>query len=187
MATTANAFSAWRYAKCRDDAGTEHPLLTSPTWWLSGFEPGRVVRIVRLQVRHRCESAVRDSEKFCFQKSSMSLIANNANRSISPLSVPPTVPVGCGALGRRPLRPTKTRACRSKAGPQPRTYGRALPAELTAEGRSLLARAERAVQTVDEHVLAGLTPTQQRQLKSLLAEAVSNQHTQRRCTPPPTA
>ena len=66
MATTANAFSAWRYAKCRDDAGTEHPLLTSPTWWLSGFEPGRVVRIVRLQVRHRCESAVRDSEEILF-------------------------------------------------------------------------------------------------------------------------
>ena len=53
--------------------------------------------------------------------------------------------------------------------------GRSLPAELTPEGKSLLARAERAVEKVDDHVLAGLTPAQQRQLKALLAKAVGNQ------------
>ena len=53
--------------------------------------------------------------------------------------------------------------------------GRSLPAELTPEGQSLLARAERAVEKVDDHVLAGLTPAQQRQLKGLLAKAVGNQ------------
>jgi len=49
--------------------------------------------------------------------------------------------------------------------------GRALPAELTDKGRELLARAERAVAAVDQQVLAGLTATEQRELKSLLAKA----------------
>lgn len=55
--------------------------------------------------------------------------------------------------------------------PAAATAGRALPAELTDEGRELLARAERAVQAVDDQVLAGLSPTERRQLKSLLHKA----------------
>ena len=46
-----------------------------------------------------------------------------------------------------------------------------MPAELTDKGRELLARAERAVAAVDQQVLAGLTVTEQHQLKSLLAKA----------------
>lgn len=52
--------------------------------------------------------------------------------------------------------------------------GRALPAELTDAGRELLARAERAVYGVDDQVLAGLTPAQQRQLKALLVTALEH-------------
>lgn len=57
--------------------------------------------------------------------------------------------------------------------------GRALPAELTESGRDLLARAERAVYGVDDQVLAGLTPPQQRQLKALLVTAL--EHWARNC------
>lgn len=55
--------------------------------------------------------------------------------------------------------------------------GRALPAELTEEGRAMLDIAERAVAVVDEHVLAGLTLSERRQLKTLLAKA-GVRHTQ---------
>jgi len=51
--------------------------------------------------------------------------------------------------------------------------GRALPAELTAKGRTLLKRAELAVHTADERVLANLTRAEQRQLRRLLAAAGS--------------
>ena len=47
--------------------------------------------------------------------------------------------------------------------------GRALPAQLTAEGKTLLRRAEAAVKIADERVLANLTPAQRRELKRLLA------------------
>lgn len=51
--------------------------------------------------------------------------------------------------------------------------GRALPAELTAKGRSLLKRAESAVQAADERVLANLTRGERRELRRLLAAAGS--------------
>jgi DNA-binding MarR family transcriptional regulator len=47
--------------------------------------------------------------------------------------------------------------------------GRALPAQLTAEGKALLKRAEAAVKVADERVLANLTPAERRDLKRLLA------------------
>ena len=47
--------------------------------------------------------------------------------------------------------------------------GRALPAQLTAEGKTLLRRAEAAVKIADERVLANLTQAQRRELKRLLA------------------
>ena len=47
--------------------------------------------------------------------------------------------------------------------------GRALPAQLTAEGKALLKRAEAAVKVADERVLANLTPAQRREFKRLLA------------------
>lgn len=50
--------------------------------------------------------------------------------------------------------------------------GRALPAELTAEGAALLSRAEAAVHTADDLALARLTAEQRRELKRLLADAV---------------
>lgn len=49
--------------------------------------------------------------------------------------------------------------------------GRALPAELTAAGRTLLTRAEDAVHVADQRVLDRLTPAEQRQLKALLRKA----------------
>jgi DNA-binding MarR family transcriptional regulator len=49
--------------------------------------------------------------------------------------------------------------------------GRALPAELTAKGKTLLKRAEAAVQSADHRVLAGLTRAEQRELRRLLAAA----------------
>jgi DNA-binding MarR family transcriptional regulator len=51
--------------------------------------------------------------------------------------------------------------------------GRALPAQLTAEGKALLKRAEAAVKVADDRVLANLTPAERRELKRLLA-AVSS-------------
>ena len=68
--------------------------------------------------------------------------------------------------------------------PETAAAGRALPAELSDEGRELLARAERAVAAVDEQVLAGLTATEQRQLKSLLAKAAVAYSRGASCSPP---
>lgn len=58
--------------------------------------------------------------------------------------------------------------------PAAATAGRALPAQLTDEGQELLARAERAVASVDDTVLSGLTPEQQVELKMLLHKAVAH-------------
>ena len=46
--------------------------------------------------------------------------------------------------------------------------GRALPAHLTTDGKALLKRAEAAVRTADDRVLAGLTPDQRREFKLLV-------------------
>ena len=51
--------------------------------------------------------------------------------------------------------------------------GRALPAELTAEGAELLGRAEAAVLAAEDEVLGGLDTEQRRELKRLLAHAVT--------------
>ena len=51
--------------------------------------------------------------------------------------------------------------------------GRALPAELTAEGVELLKRAESAVLAAEDEVLDRLDPEQRRELKRLLAHAVN--------------
>lgn len=50
--------------------------------------------------------------------------------------------------------------------------GRALPAELSADGAALLKRAEVAVRTADDEALSRLSADQVRQLKHLLAQAV---------------
>ncbi|KLI05922.1 transcriptional regulator [Mycolicibacterium conceptionense] len=50
--------------------------------------------------------------------------------------------------------------------------GRALPAELTAEGAGLLKRAEAAVLAAEDEVLDRLDTAQRRELKRLLAHAV---------------
>ncbi|OLO99467.1 MarR family transcriptional regulator [Mycolicibacterium porcinum] len=55
--------------------------------------------------------------------------------------------------------------------PDTAAAGKALPAELTATGRTLLTRAEDAVHVADQRVLDRLTPTEQRQLKALLRKA----------------
>lgn len=49
--------------------------------------------------------------------------------------------------------------------------GRALPAELTRKGKALLGRAEEAVETSDEQMLAHLNAAEQRELKRLLYRA----------------
>lgn len=46
--------------------------------------------------------------------------------------------------------------------------GRALPATLTSQGRTLLKRAEAAVRNADDRILAKLTATQQREFKRML-------------------
>lgn len=46
--------------------------------------------------------------------------------------------------------------------------GRALPAHLTADGKALLTRAEAAVRTADDRVLAGLSPAQRREFRRLV-------------------
>ena len=51
--------------------------------------------------------------------------------------------------------------------------GRALPAQLTANGRALLKRAEAAVHEADQRVLAKLTAVEQRELRRLLDAAAS--------------
>lgn len=55
--------------------------------------------------------------------------------------------------------------------PDTAAAGKALPAELTATGQTLLTRAENAVHGADQRVLDRLTPTEQRQLKALLRKA----------------
>lgn len=55
--------------------------------------------------------------------------------------------------------------------PDTAAAGKALPAELTATGRTLLTRAEDAVHVADQRVLDRLTPTEQGQLKALLRKA----------------
>jgi DNA-binding MarR family transcriptional regulator len=47
--------------------------------------------------------------------------------------------------------------------------GRALPASLSADGRTLLKRAEAAVRDADAKVMAKLSPSQQREFKRMLA------------------
>jgi DNA-binding MarR family transcriptional regulator len=49
--------------------------------------------------------------------------------------------------------------------------GRALPAQLTSRGKTLLKHAEDAVHAADQQVLANLTAAEQRELKRLLAAA----------------
>lgn len=55
--------------------------------------------------------------------------------------------------------------------PDTAAAGKALPAELTATGQTLLTRAENAVHVADQRALDRLTPTEQRQLKALLRKA----------------
>src|ERR1700757_963030 len=57
------------------------------------------------------------------------------------------------------------------ARPATVSSGRALPAELTAKGKTLLRRAEAAVRAADERVLANLTTAQRREIKLLFAPA----------------
>ncbi|MDT7736476.1 MAG: hypothetical protein QOE12_3650, partial [Mycobacterium sp.] len=47
--------------------------------------------------------------------------------------------------------------------------GRALPASLSADGRTLLKRAEAAVRDADAKVMAKLSTSQQREFKRMLA------------------
>ena len=54
------------------------------------------------------------------------------------------------------------------ARPASVSSGRALPATLTSQGRSLLKRAEAAVRVADAHILAKLTAAQQREFKRML-------------------
>ena len=55
--------------------------------------------------------------------------------------------------------------------PATATSGRALPAQLTRKGSALLRRAEAAVASSDEHLLAHLSLAERRQLKLLLYRA----------------
>ncbi|CDO87893.1 MarR family transcriptional regulator [Mycobacterium triplex] len=52
--------------------------------------------------------------------------------------------------------------------------GRALPAKLTGQGRTLLKRAEAAVRNADDRILAKLTATQQREFKRMLEKLGSD-------------
>jgi DNA-binding MarR family transcriptional regulator len=54
------------------------------------------------------------------------------------------------------------------ARPTPVSSGRALPASLTSQGRTLLKRAEAAVRVADSRILAKLTAAQQREFKRML-------------------
>ena len=54
------------------------------------------------------------------------------------------------------------------ARPTSVSSGRALPASLTSQGRTLLKRAEAAVRVADSHILAKLTAGQQREFKRML-------------------
>jgi DNA-binding MarR family transcriptional regulator len=55
--------------------------------------------------------------------------------------------------------------------PATASSGRALPAQLTRKGKALLKRAEEAVASADEQLLAHLSLAERRQLKSLLYRA----------------
>lgn len=55
------------------------------------------------------------------------------------------------------------------ARPESVSSGRALPATLTGQGRTLLKRAEAAVRVADARILAKLTGAQQREFKRMLA------------------
>ncbi|WIM88247.1 MarR family transcriptional regulator [Candidatus Mycobacterium wuenschmannii] len=57
------------------------------------------------------------------------------------------------------------------ARPATAASGRALPAQLTRKGKALLKRAEAAVATSDEQLLAHLSAADRRQLKRLLYQA----------------
>jgi DNA-binding MarR family transcriptional regulator len=57
------------------------------------------------------------------------------------------------------------------ARPASVSSGRALPAQLTPQGKALLKRAEAAVRAADERVLANLTSAQRRELRHLLDAA----------------
>jgi DNA-binding MarR family transcriptional regulator len=52
--------------------------------------------------------------------------------------------------------------------------GRALPAKLTSQGRTLLKRAESAVRNADDRILAKLTAAQQREFKRMLEKLGSD-------------
>ncbi len=54
--------------------------------------------------------------------------------------------------------------------------GRALPAELTSKGRTLLKRAEAAARVAEERILIRLTAVERRELKRLLAASSSVEH-----------
>jgi DNA-binding MarR family transcriptional regulator len=54
------------------------------------------------------------------------------------------------------------------ARPTSVSSGRALPASLTSQGRTLLKRAEAAVRVADSRILAKLTAAQQRDFKRML-------------------
>ena len=60
------------------------------------------------------------------------------------------------------------------ARPESVSSGRALPATLTASGRTLLKRAEDAVRVADSRILAKLTAAQQREFKRMLEKLGSD-------------
>lgn len=57
------------------------------------------------------------------------------------------------------------------ARPATPPFGRALPAQLTRKGKTLLKRAEAAVDEAEDKILAHLSSTERRQLKRLLYQA----------------
>lgn len=60
------------------------------------------------------------------------------------------------------------------ARPSSVSSGRALPANLTGQGRALLKRAEGAVRGADARILSKLTETQQREFKRMLEKLGSD-------------
>jgi DNA-binding MarR family transcriptional regulator len=60
------------------------------------------------------------------------------------------------------------------ARPTSVSSGRALPATLTGQGRTLLKRAEAAVRLADARILAKLTTAQQREFKRMLEKLGSD-------------
>lgn len=61
------------------------------------------------------------------------------------------------------------------ARPSSVSSGRALPANLTGQGRTLLKRAEAAVRGADARILSKLTDTQQREFKRMLEKLGSDE------------